>query len=293
MTVNLWSQTAATNATADATVNWREGQAPSTVNNSARAMMAAVAKWRDDISGLLVTGGSSTAYTLTTNQSLTPLADGYRVTARMHATNGASPTLNVDSTGAKAIRSTTGVAIVTASMRVNGVYTFTYDSGEDCWYVHGFFYVPEFAVGGVVKMIFWQTSAPTGWTKDTANNDKALRVVSGSASTGGSVAFTTAFASQSVAGTIGGTAITINQMPLHGHPVRLSIDPNNDSHEQGGLMVSENDQTNFSAFTGTPAQTAGQQIGGTGGGATHDHSFTGTAINLAVSYVDVILATKD
>jgi microcystin-dependent protein len=143
------------------------------------------------------------------------------------------------------------------------------------------------------KSLFQQTSAPTGWTKDTTHNDKALRIVSGTASTGGSVAFTTAFASQSVAGTVGGTAITINQMPLHGHPMRLSINANNDSHEQGALMVSENDQTNFSAFTGTPAQTAGQQIGGTGGGATHDHSFTGTAINLAVAYVDVILATKD
>jgi hypothetical protein len=31
----------------------------------------------------------------------------------------------------------------------------------------------------------------------------------------------------------------------------------------------------------------------TGGGSSHDHTFTGTAINLAVSYVDVILATKD
>ena len=31
----------------------------------------------------------------------------------------------------------------------------------------------------------------------------------------------------------------------------------------------------------------------TGGGLGHDHTFTGTAINLAVQYVDVIIATKD
>jgi exopolysaccharide biosynthesis protein len=31
----------------------------------------------------------------------------------------------------------------------------------------------------------------------------------------------------------------------------------------------------------------------TGGGGSHTHSFTGTAINLAVQYVDVIIATKD
>jgi hypothetical protein len=32
-----WSKTAAANASADSTVNWAEGQAPSTVNDSARA----------------------------------------------------------------------------------------------------------------------------------------------------------------------------------------------------------------------------------------------------------------
>lgn len=42
-TMRFWSETAADNATADATINWAEGQAPSTVNNSARAEMAAVA----------------------------------------------------------------------------------------------------------------------------------------------------------------------------------------------------------------------------------------------------------
>ena len=45
-------------------------------------------------------------------------------------------------------------------------------------------------------MIFQQTSAPTGWTKDTsAVNQRALRVVSGSAGSGGNVDFTTAFSS--------------------------------------------------------------------------------------------------
>jgi chorismate mutase/prephenate dehydratase len=43
MTVYNWSTTAASNDTADSTINWREAQAPSTVNDSARAMMAAIA----------------------------------------------------------------------------------------------------------------------------------------------------------------------------------------------------------------------------------------------------------
>ncbi|QDP68205.1 MAG: hypothetical protein Unbinned1007contig1000_17 [Prokaryotic dsDNA virus sp.] len=56
------------------------------------------------------------------------------------------------------------------------------------------------------RMIFQQTSAPTGWTKDTSDtNQRALRVVSGSASSGGSVDFTSAFASRGVSGSIANT----------------------------------------------------------------------------------------
>ena len=49
MTVYKWSQTAASNDTADSSINWLENQAPSTLNNSARAMMAALAKFYADV----------------------------------------------------------------------------------------------------------------------------------------------------------------------------------------------------------------------------------------------------
>src|SRR5262245_32754962 len=107
---NSWSTTANSNATADSNINWAEGMAPSAVNNSARAEMAAVKRYALDRSGVLVTGGSSTAYTLTTNETLT-LADGITVRCRMSATNGAAPTLNVDGTGAVAINSAVGTAV--------------------------------------------------------------------------------------------------------------------------------------------------------------------------------------
>jgi|688.fasta_scaffold01227_35 hypothetical protein len=51
-------------------------------------------------------------------------------------------------------------------------------------------------------MLFQQTAAPTGWTKQTTHNNKALRVVSGTASSGGTTAFTTVFASRTPAGTV-------------------------------------------------------------------------------------------
>jgi hypothetical protein len=127
-------------------------------------------------------------------------------------------------------------------------------------------------------MIFAQASAPTGWTKSTADNNKALRVVSGTGGgTGGSVAFTTAFASQAVAGVVGDTALSIAQMPAHTHTYSQPTGSNVASGIGGaGATVS-----------------GGVNTGSTGSGATHTHTFTGTAINLAVQYVDVIIAVKN
>jgi len=56
-------------------------------------------------------------------------------------------------------------------------------------------------------MLFAQSSAPTGWSKSTSHNNKALRVVSGSGGgSGGSQAFTSAFANRSVSVSGSGTA---------------------------------------------------------------------------------------
>jgi hypothetical protein len=142
-------------------------------------------------------------------------------------------------------------------------------------------------------MMFVQTSAPTGWTKSTTHDNKALRVVSGTASSGGSVAFTTAFASQTPAGSInvsglsaGATTLSEAQIPAHAH-----IYSARGLHDTSGGSVT-------AQGVGNPATTT-LSTNNTGGGGSHTHTvsgsatFTGTAINLAVQYVDVIIATKD
>lgn len=129
--VASWSTTAASNATADSAVGWSEGQAPSTVNDSARGMMASVAKWRDDLSGAITTGGTSTAYTATSNQvfaSLTVL-DNRILTIVPHATSGAAPTLAVDELTAKAINISTGVAVPTGYLIAGTPYIVYYEAG--------------------------------------------------------------------------------------------------------------------------------------------------------------------
>ncbi len=127
--------------------------------------------------------------------------------------------------------------------------------------------------------VFQQSSAPTGWTKITTHNDKSFRVVSGAAGSGGSVAFTTAFASKSVVGSISGTALSIAQMPAHTH----THAPGNGSYSSAA-----------SAFMPSPPSGSAAHVSSsTGSGSTHTHTFTGTAIDMAVQYVDLILASKD
>jgi len=140
-------------------------------------------------------------------------------------------------------------------------------------------------------MLFQQTAAPTGWTKSTTYNDYAIRITNGTTSTGGSVAFTTAFASKAVSGTNSGGAVTAStlstaQLAAHSH-----------------TEVSYNGCTggNFGAWAtgtgGNPTYTSPCTLS-TGSGSSHSHgftqpTFTGTAINLAVQYVDHIIATKN
>ncbi len=141
MTLYKWSQTASSDATADSTINWAEGQAPSSVNDSARAMMAATAKYRDDIAGAIVTAGTSTAYTVSSYQVFDTLAhlNGQMIAFTPHATNGATVTLNVDGLGAKPLRSAPGVELFAGTIIQGTPYVATYNNSDGAFYVQGFY----------------------------------------------------------------------------------------------------------------------------------------------------------
>lgn len=105
--VEDWSTTAASNATADSNINWAENQNPSTVNNSARAEMAAVAAWLRTMGAYGTVGGTGNAITLTTDQTpsaLGPALVGFIATAG----NTGAVTLNRDGLGAKPLRAVSG-----------------------------------------------------------------------------------------------------------------------------------------------------------------------------------------
>ena len=141
--------------------------------------------------------------------------------------------------------------------------------------------VPQELESGT-RLLFQQTAAPTGWTKDTTHNDKALRVVNGAASSGGSVAFTSAFTSQAVSGSVGSTTLVESQLPSHTHTHRGYVTV------KGGSAW-----PNSGGGGGATISNSGLTTTATGGGGSHNHSFSANAINLAVQYVDVIIATKN
>ncbi len=148
-----WSRTAASNSTADSTVNWAEGQPPSSVNDSARAMMASTAAFRDDIAGAIVTGGTSTAYTVTSYQVFDTLAHmaNQVIAFTPHATNGATVTINVDGLGAKPLRSSPSVELPAGTLVLGTPYTARYNNSDAVWYLHNFYVNPyAIPIGGMI-----------------------------------------------------------------------------------------------------------------------------------------------
>jgi microcystin-dependent protein len=159
-----WSRTASSNSTADSTINWAEGQLPSTVNDSARAMMASTAAFRDDIAGAITTGGSATAYTVTSYQVFDTLAhlNGQMIAFVPHATNtnavGVDVTLNVDGLGAKSIRMAPGIALPNGTLVLGTPYVVTYNNSDGVFYLQNMTnpYVVPLAAG----FDFWGTTTP-------------------------------------------------------------------------------------------------------------------------------------
>ena len=174
---------------------------------------------------------------------------------------------------------------------------------------------PSFDAGTV--MLFQQTSAPTGWTKDTTNNnDSAIRIVTGSVATGGSTGFATAMATPSVTGTVGlsgaldagnlatsisgnisNTTLSNAQIPSHTHSYIRMNHVGNGYDQQGSIAEGNRTTTNTGASGGGGSHNHGHNLSGSTTGAPGLGNLAGSissaTASLNVKYVDVIVATKD
>lgn len=106
-------------------------------------MMAAIAKFRDDVAGNITTGGTSTAYTVTSNQVITANTNGFQVAFVPHTDCGASPTLAVDGQTAKPLRPYRGTDFAAGQLKQGGIYAATYNTSTAEWIVEGFSYAPQ------------------------------------------------------------------------------------------------------------------------------------------------------
>jgi microcystin-dependent protein len=156
-----WSKISASNATADSTINWAEGQAPSSINDSARAEMARVAQWRDDISGAILTTGTSAAYAISTNQVFDTQAHvkDQMLAFTPHATNTGACTLNVDSVGGTWIRAAPGVDLPSGTLITGTPYVVVYNSTDGVYYLQGGLSNP-YGIPLAGGIDYWGATAP-------------------------------------------------------------------------------------------------------------------------------------
>lgn len=238
-----WSRTAASNATADSTVNWAEGMPPSAVNDSGRAMMASTAAFRDDIAGAIATGGTSSAYTVTSYQVFSSLATmaNQLIAFTPHATNAGTCTLNVDGLGAKPLRSAPSVELPAGTIVQGTPYVALYNNSDAAFYLHGFFGNPYgIMIGGMVDFI--GTTAP----------NSAFVLPYGQAIS--RTTYSTLFAMVSTTYGVGDGSTTFNVPDLRGRVAAGKDD-------MGGSAASRL----TSSYFGTSAAT----LGAVGGGESH------------------------
>lgn len=139
------------------------------------------------------------------------------------------------------------------------------------------------------KMLFRQTAAPLGWTKNTDHDDKALRLVSGTVGSGGTAAFSTVFGKTATDGfALLQTHLPDVTLPVTdpGHTHSQSQTVNNTEGGTGGGVGGGQNVSGNSTMAIQPAST-GISVRTGGGNTAHTH-----AMDIRVQYADVIEATK-
>ena len=314
--VAWWSQTAATNASSDPTVGWAEGQSPSSINDSARAEMASVAKWRDDIGGSITTGGSGTAFTVASNQSFDNLARlaNQLIAFTPHITNTGACTINVDGLGAKPLRTAPSVDLPAGTIIQGTPYVALYNNSDQAYYLHGFFGQPySIPIGGLID--FTGSTAPNssfvlpygqaisrttystyfslvGTTYGTGDGSSTFnipdlrgRVVAGKDDMGGSAAsrLTSSYfgTSAAVLGAVGGSeshSLTTAQLASHSHANTLT-DPGHAHTVTNNPFYTNNAAGNLAGGSGAGVANVGISTNTTGITITNASAGSGNAHN--------------
>ena len=249
-----WSIISANNANADASINWAEGQAPSTVNDSARVMMQRVKELLLDMGGATVAAGTANSITVAAASSFTTYANGRIIRFRAVADNTGAATLNVNSIGAKPLVKVTTAgetALAAGEVQEDGIHTAVYS--ED---LNG-------AAGAWVLMDPAQANITTfGLSLLDDADAAAARTTLGAASTattitagnglsgGGSLAanrtLTLALASLGTTGSLTTPRVVVTDGTVAGSEARMSGDGFSSAFSMAGFSTSsDSEMTNY------------------------------------------------
>jgi len=189
-------------------------------------------------------------------------------------------------------------ADVTIGLNATGVTAGTYTSATITVDAYGRITAAKSDSGfpAGTRMVFCQSSAPSGWTQvtDGAFNDAALRVVTSSGGgTGGSISFSSFFSSSSTysgkinlsGGSVGSTTLTVAQLASHGH----GFSPGTVTAPVGQYSATRGNQPLGNVGTSVSANGSSQGHSHTFDGAVADGSFT---TNFSVKYVTTIICEK-
>lgn len=116
------------------TARFPESQAPSTVNNGARALEGLIARaLKDTVETNITSTGSANAYVVAANRTLTAYYTGLRIAFKTNFANTGAATVNVDALGAKNIfkRTSSGVAaLASGDIQSGDVVDLIYDGTQ-------------------------------------------------------------------------------------------------------------------------------------------------------------------
>lgn len=134
------------------------------------------------------------------------------------------------------------------------------------------------------KTVWFQATAPLGWTQDVAALDHAIRLVSGAGGGyGGSVGFSTCMGSRGISGSNSAVTLTKAQIPTHAHTYSETHTGSGNGLGGSAPLIS----------TGNIMSTGNGSADGVGSSGSHNHTFTGTNLDLRILYLDMILCSKD
>ena len=211
-----------------------------------------------------LSGTASNAQIVANAVGTTEIANGAVTNAKLGSNSVTADKIAADAVGASEIAANavgaselnvSGNGTTSQFLRADGDGTFTWATP-----VSG-----AFPAG--TRLAFRQSTAPTGWTKDTtaAINNALLRLVTGNVSQGGAANFSTWNSQQ----TSGAHTLSTAQIPSHTH----TFSTDNDTETTNGAQEGDN--------------RVARATSATGGNGSHTHS-----VAKNIKYYDFIIASK-